>query len=354
MIEGVSKTLLIRTDGSSLIGIGHVMRCLALAQAWTETGGKAIFAMANQELSLATRLRADGMDLVKLSTQPGSDDDSSQIVNLARKVNASAVVVDGYQFDDKYQRSIKDIGLYFMFIDDYSHADYYWADLVLNQNIYAHSDLYTNKAPYTRLLLGNHYVLLRREFLMQQIREREFPDVASKVLVTLGGSDPENVTLRVIQALQQVHDDALEAVVVIGGSNQHHEAIKSAVHNSLVPIRLEGNVTSMPELMVWADVAISAGGSTCWEMAYMGLPFASLALAKNQQVIVDGLSEAGICVNIGHFEDVLDDHITEELSGLLGDRQRRQCMSLKGRNLVDGVGVERVVSALQSGINSHR
>ena len=132
--------------------------------------------------------------------------------------------------------------------------------------------MYANREAHTRLLLGTRYVLLRREFWPWRGWRREIPAVARKVLVTLGGGDPDNVTLKVIRALAQVEIEGLEAVVVVGPANPHLEELQAAVKDTPHPIRLESNVTNMPELMAWADVAITAGGSTCWETAFMGLP----------------------------------------------------------------------------------
>lgn len=346
MSEATGKTLLIRADASAHIGSGHVMRCLALAQAWQDAGGHAIFGIATQAPALEARLRTEGMELVHLATQPGSAEDARHTVDWARRTEASAVVADGYHFDAEYQRIIKDAGLRLLFIDDYGHADYYWADLVLNQNIHAHAELYANRAPYTQLLLGTRYVLLRREFLKWREWQREIPDVARKVLVTLGGSDPNNVTLKVIHALQQTQIDGLEAVVVVGGSNPHHEALKSAVRDSRVPIRLKSNVTNMPELMAWADVAVSAGGSTCWELAFMGLLNLVLILAENQQPIAEGLDDAEVAMNLGWYTSVSTSEITQAMVQLSKDSVTRSDMAQHGRELVNGGGSFRVITAL--------
>jgi len=281
----MTGSLLLRADASETIGTGHVMRCLALAQAWQDTGGRVVFLMATEAPAVEARLQSEGMEVIHLPVQPGSRDDAIQTADLARRVGADWVVVDGYHFGADYQRTIRGLGLHLLFIDDHGHADHYSADLVLNQNIHAHEGIYKNREPYTRLLLGTRYVLLRREFLKWRGWKREIPEVARKVLVTMGGSDPDNVTLKVIQALQQVDVDGLETIVVVGGGNPHYEELQSSVQESRFPVLLESNVTNMPELMAWADVAVSAGGSTSWELAFMGVPALVLILANNQRSI---------------------------------------------------------------------
>jgi UDP-2,4-diacetamido-2,4,6-trideoxy-beta-L-altropyranose hydrolase len=335
--------LLIRTDASIQIGTGHLMRCLALAQAWQDAGGQTVFLMATKAPALESRLQSEGMEIVHLSVQSGSIDDAIQTSYYAHQVGADWIVVDGYHFGTNYQRIIKNQKCRLLLIDDLGNFEYYYADLILNQNICAHEELYGNREPYTQLLLGTRYALLRREFLKWRGWRREIPEVARKVLVTMGGSDPDNVTLKVVQALQRVDVDGLEAIVVVGGSNPHYEELQSAVQDLRFPIRLESNVTNMPELMAWADVAISGGGSTSWELAFMGVPALVTILASNQYPIAESLNAIGCAVNLGWYEDVSPTETAQALTQLLRAPGTRAEMSKYGRQLVDGDGVDRAL-----------
>jgi UDP-2,4-diacetamido-2,4,6-trideoxy-beta-L-altropyranose hydrolase len=342
--------LIIRTDASIEIGTGHLMRCLALAQAWQNSGGQPIFVMATAVPVLEERLLSEGMNVVHLLVDRGTVEDAKETANLAKELNANWIVVDGYHFGNNYQQIIKSSELSLLFIDDYAHADYYCADLILNQNIYAHEAMYVNRGVDTELLLGTRYALLRSEFLQWQGWQRSLSPKASKVLVTLGGSDADNVTLKVIQALQLVKIDELEAVVVLGGSNPHYEQLLLASENSLFPIRLEKNVANMPELMAWADVAITAGGSTCWELAFMGLPSVILILAENQRAIAQTLHEIKVGFNLGEFKDISINEIAKVVSKLLLSPLTLSDMSRYSQVLVDGKGSIKVVTKLISKI----
>jgi UDP-2,4-diacetamido-2,4,6-trideoxy-beta-L-altropyranose hydrolase len=339
----ISKYIIIRVDASTKIGSGHLMRCLALAQTWQDTPGQPIFLMANSVPALEERLKSEGMKVVLLTTEPGSLADAQETAALAHQFEANWVVVDGYHFGVKYQQTIKYYGLNLLFIDDYGHAEHYYADFVLNQNISADEQLYQHREPYTQLLLGTRYTLLRREFWQWQKWQRNIPQVAKKVLVTLGGADPDNVTLKVIQALQLVEAEELEAVVVVGGSNPHYETLKIAGQNSRVPIGLERNFNNMPALMAWADIAISAGGSTCWELAFMGLPSILLIVAENQRAIAAELDRQGVIINLGWHQDAAIEQIGLALQKLVREPTKGETMSKKGKKLVDGNGARRVV-----------
>jgi len=340
------KPLLIRADANAQMGTGHLMRCLALAQGWKERGGPAILITACDSDGLLQRLRDEGFPVIQLgATYPDPSDWETTSQVLAAHPDAW-VVLDGYHFDSAYQLQVKGSGHRLLVIDDMAHLDHYYADILLNQNIHAKQLDYSCE-PYTRLLLGTEYVLLRSEFLVWREWQREIPDVARKVLVTLGGGDPDNQTLKVIRALQQVDVEGLEAIVVVGASNPHYQELDFAIRNSPLTIRLVRNVSNMPELMAWADVAVSAGGSTCWELAFMGLPTILMALAENQKGIAGGLSEMGAVQNLGWFEQVTERHISETLLSVLNDKAQHQEMSRKGRSLVNGMGRSRVVSLLR-------
>jgi UDP-2,4-diacetamido-2,4,6-trideoxy-beta-L-altropyranose hydrolase len=316
------STLLIRADAGPAIGSGHLMRCQALAQAWEESGGSAIF--------------VDAAD-----AEPGSAPDADRTIGLAREHDAAWVAIDGYHFDARYQCRLKESVPALLAIDDQGNAGRYCADVVLNQNLHADASLYRDRAPDTRLLLGPHYALLRREFRQWRQWSRTIAPRAKRVLVTLGGADPANVTLTVIEALRQMSD--VEALIVVGAHNPHAGMLAEAVRGT--NIRLERNVISMAELMAWADVAVSAAGSTCWELAFMGLPALVMPIAKNQQPVAERLDAAGVAIRIASGD------LLQILPQLMADEERRETMSRRGRALVDGEGARRVVDQLTLGLS---
>jgi len=338
----MNKFLVIRADASMQIGTGHVMRCLALAQTWQDAGGEVLFVLVSSVPALDTRLKAERLDVVHLASEAGSADEAKQTLALASSRGAVWMVADGYQFGAQYQRAIKQAGLRLLFVDDYGHASPYSADVILNQNIYADQSLYFERAPDTHLMLGTSYALLRREFWPWCGRRHDTPALARKVLVTLGGGDPDNVTLKVIRAMQQIEIDELEAIVVIGYGNPHLETLAAEVRNAKSNVRLVSQAENMPEIMAWADVAISAGGTTNWELASMGVPNLVVVLADNQRAIAAGLARAGVAIDLGWFKHISDKQIAKALESLLLAEEQRFNMSELGQRLVDGKGALRV------------
>ena len=255
------------------------------------------------------------------------------------------MVLDGYHFDSSYQSRIKQAGCRLLVIDDTAHLDHYHADVLVNQNIHA-AELHYRCEPYTQLLLGSRYALLRSEFLRWRSWGRDIPSVAHRVLITMGGSDPQNQSIKAVRALQRLKVDGLEAVVVIGPSSPHARSLQSIVHKCGFPIRLVRNVADMAELMAWADLGISSASSTCWEFAFMGLPCVVLVTAENQQKVAEGLAHHGMAMNLGWYCDVSDTALAEPLHTLVLDRHRRNQMSELGHRAVDGNGAKNVISAM--------
>lgn len=338
--------LLIRADANVHMGTGHVMRCLALAQTWREWAGRVTFVMSESPPDLTKRIQNEGMSVVELDEEPGSLKDAAVIADLTIELGARAVVVDGYHFGFDYQESIKQSGSILLVIDDSGHAGRYVADLVLNQNISVRDDFYPDRDKQTHLFLGTRYALLRREFRPWRGWNRVVPDKASSILVTLGGSDPYNLTLKALQALEKVDVDGLEVSVAVGSGNPHYEELQTAAARSSFPVDLGRAKMDMPQLMVWADLAIAAGGSTCWELAFMGLPSVIMVSAENQRSNAQNLEELGVACNLGWHASLTPTKIADTISSIMNAAEQRKKMSQSGKRLVDGMGAERVSLAL--------
>jgi UDP-2,4-diacetamido-2,4,6-trideoxy-beta-L-altropyranose hydrolase len=342
------ETLLIRADANLAMGTGHLMRCLALAQAWQDAGGSAVFVIADPCIWGRERLSKESVATIRMSARPGSEEDALETSGFARQHAAAWVVVDGYQFGADYQRTVKSAGCRILFLDDFGHAGHYCSDLVLNQNVSVDERVYEHREPYTRLLLGPRYCLLRREFNAWREWRREIARIGHRVLVTMGGSDPENVTERAIAALNSTGDNLLEATVVVGGTNAKSELLQRAAAGRGKNIVLRRDISNMAELMAWADVAVSGAGTTCWEMCRLGLPALLIDLAENQTPLARELDRRGCAIHLGSPRDVSSEMVAKRLERLLGSSEVRQTMSSRCRGLVDGVGAQRVVAALSS------
>jgi UDP-2,4-diacetamido-2,4,6-trideoxy-beta-L-altropyranose hydrolase len=322
------------------------MRCLALAQALAdECGGGAEFLMADPQPAFTARAAGEAAVVTALDAAPGGPEDAAETARRARASGAEWVIVDGYHFDGRYQRALVDAGLKLLAFDDHGHAGSYHAHLVLNQNFGAGPEPYADRAPYTRLLLGPRHALLRREFRAWAAPPREAPAAARRVLVTLGGSDPDNVSARVLEALAGV-PGPLDVHVLIGGANPHRVALERAAAACPHPVELAVDVLDVPERMAWADLAVAAAGGSSRELARVGTPQIAIVLADNQRPAGRALGELGLAVSLGWHADVATGDVAAAVAGLAADASRRAELSRRGRELIDGRGALRVLSAM--------
>jgi len=344
-----NKSLLfIRADATTKIGTGHIMRCIALAQAYQDKGGRVIFLSYCESDYLHTRILNEGCEYFPLENIHSRSSDLELTFDFMSKFRdpqssiPNWVVLDGYHFDSAYQKAIKKAGFRLFCIDDYGQADHYYADMILNQNISADASFYQSRELHTQLLLGTNYVLLRREFWPWRGWKRIIPAIASKILVTMGGADSNNVTLKVIEAIKLLNKPTLDVKIVVGPSNPNAEAIKNSMLYAPCQMQYVENTINMPELMGWADLAISAGGSTCWELAFMALPSIIVMTADNQRYNAKVLDRENISTNLGWHQDVSAEKIASQLKHLMNNSEMRSLMSQHGQVLVDGYGGQRI------------
>jgi UDP-2,4-diacetamido-2,4,6-trideoxy-beta-L-altropyranose hydrolase len=353
----MSLNLVVRADANSIIGTGHLMRCIALAQAWQERGGHVTFLSHCQSEALQRRVIKEGFEFVFVERPHPDPADLKQVLDRLQNFrNGSGMpwlVLDGYHFDSDYQRSIREAGSRLVVIDDYNHLSNYHADILLNQNIGAElipyiCDLKTLK------LFGPKYALLRTEFLSWKNKIQKQSEDPRRVIVTLGGADHDNITLKVLRALLQTRLNGFGIDVIVGPANPNIKELEFEIQcarKASVPltnsIQLLYSI-NMPEIMAMADVAISAGGSTCWELCFFGKPFLVLITAENQRGIAHGLDKVGSAICLGWHQDVTINQIQTNLESLLNDIQGRRELSIKGRKIVDGQGRNRVLDAVYS------
>ena len=346
------KTLLIRADANTRMGTGHVMRCIALGQAWQDAGGEVIFVSCCDSDVLKQRIKDEGFELVELSqAYPQDSTDLTKTLGVSKEYGVKWIVTDGYHFDLDYQQSIRRAGFKLLYVDDYNHLSEYEADILLNQNIGAEEIEYRCN-PECRKLLGIRCAMLRREF--RQVKSKHPASRKVKnILVTMGGADPNNATLDVLQALPSVLREGIAEVrVVVGPSNPHRKSLEYFSDSSDLSIVLLESVKDMPALIQWADFAISAAGSTCWELAVMNVPFATVIIADNQVRIAHQLEEIAGVPTLGwsglDFEVICKKVLRSFLSKIQDGEGGLQINSI-----IDSFGIDRIlfIPTKDSGLN---
>ena len=344
--------LLLRADADPAQGAGHVMRCLALAESWHGEGGQVTLLSSRLNPSLGKRIETLGIDLAEIPMPHPDTSDLRASFNALEKASRDStelpwVVLDGYHFDTAYQSLLRSAGCRLMVIDDTAHLPRYDADIILNHGLDAQRLIY-NCAPDTLFLLGTRFALLRPEFQRWHGVVRHCPEVARKLIVTLGG-DVENTTLKIIEALEQMSTPDLEIKVVVGPLNSHLAELQRVMASRSPRVYLETSVPDIAPLMAWADLAVAAGGTTSLELAFMKVPALIFILADNQAAAAKALDEFGTARCLGHPGDLNREELASVISHLVHDKEARQRMNKRSEVLVDGSGVERVLKAMLGG-----
>lgn len=340
----MSNRIAIRVEGSNEIGTGHVARCMTLAEELSKKAVDPIFCLKDVNGFLADEISKKGFRVEQIPISANSREDAECFTLVFKKYDCQAAVLDGYDFDQEYLENIRNEISFILSIDDIAQT-FFCSDVVLNQNINATVGMYEGKvSPQGKLLLGSAYVLLREEFQKWKGVDRNFTQVKN-ILVTFGGADPHNLTLRAVKALERIPGD-FYITVVLGLGNPNKQQIRDYIDSIQRNICVLENVSNMGELMAEADIAISSGGSTTWELCCLGVPTLQVVLAKNQMETVIEVDRRGAVINLGWYQDVTEREIQQKVAGLMADSGKRQMMSGCGKLLIDGQGAQRVASEI--------
>ena len=327
------------------------MRCIALAQACQDQGGDVTFLTHCDSEALRQRIIKEGFNLIpveKPHPDPSDLEETLKCLSAIRSPQSAIcnwVVLDGYHFTSDYQKAIKESGHRLLVIDDMAHLDHYYGDIILNQNIHA-EELQYSCEPTTKLLLGTKYVLLRKEFWPWLSWKRPIPKKVRRILVTMGGADPDNVTLKCIEAIKNLNEPDVEVKVIVGPANPNKDVLVEAMASAQCSMSCLENATNMPELMAWADMAISSAGSTCWELLLMQLPAAVIILAENQKAIAEKLHRLGLALNVGWHEKSSSKMIMENVQRMSHDQAFGSDLISRCQRTIDGLGPERLLREL--------
>ncbi len=315
----------IRVDAGGPIGVGHAMRCATLGAAFAGAGHRVTVVSTSLPDWVARRFRESGATIEP--TAPARVD---------------VWIVDGYTLKDELS-ALAESGVAVVAIDDNHELPVAVSRVVVNQNLHATADLYSDVGAETVLLLGPDYAMIRGD--VTSIDRSGRSGDGRTVLVSFGGTDPAGLTLPVTRALLDVGDVAV--IIALGTDHPDRPGVASLVAQCADRAQFDpGDLTAGLRA---ADVAVIGGGSTLWEVASLGIPAVAAVVADNQVAGTEAAQAAGFVVGIDvrtgrrHADDV-----TDAVLGLLDDDDRRRALAAAGRTLFDGRGADRVVATIES------
>lgn len=333
------KRALFRFDVTPQIGAGHKARCLALADELEQRGHRIVCAVNRDGCSFLPALLATSA----VPVAPGELPDTGVIGRF------DLAIVDHYGLAAHHEEQLRACADRIVVVDDLANRRHD-ADILIDTAPGQRTDRYSALSGKSVLrLLGGDYALLREEFRQRRSDQRS-PQAGQsppRLLVSLGATDPDNVTGTVIRAIAQIPE--LGSITIVLGAGAPHAADVDQQVATLGPrARLLRNVTTMADLLRDHDIAIGAPGTSALERACMGIPQVLIETAPNQATVAEGLQRLGAAIRLGAAPDVDPTAIRISAAELAADRPRRQRMGAAGAIAVDGRGAARVAALLTS------
>lgn len=363
--EATGKDVVFRVDASTQIGAGHVMRCLTVADELRNRDRESRFICRDHPGHLGKLIVERGHRLELLPLTPGNARSKelhgyaawlgdTQMGDAEATLEALAgrrpdwLIVDHYALGAEWEIELSDHCGRLMVIDDLADRAHR-CDLLLDQTLGRQSAAYKPLVPAaTRLLCGARFALLRPEFSnlrAKALRRRTTMKKVNQILVTLGGADADNVTGRVLAALQTTNlPSGCRVKAVIGWQSPWGHHIRRQAEDAPFAIDVLSGVDNMARLMAESDIAIGAAGSSAWERCCLGLPSIMIVLADNQKMIAEKLEASGAALVIANERLQMDLPLAVE--ALSDDAYGRRKLGTCAASIVDGRGVSRVADIL--------
>ena len=359
-----------RTDASTQIGTGHVMRCLTLAEELTRQGSQCFFVCREHSGHLGDVINSKGMELTLLpapadqskASKDGNIDDYSEWLGVSWEedaqqtrdaispLNPDWLIVDHYALDAHWECAMASAVGDIMVIDDLANRRHE-CTLLLDQNLGRFFSDYEWLVPNKcERLIGPKYALLRPEFSAireESLLRRNNPEI-KRILISLGGVDRTNMTGQILATLENTSlPTDTEVDIILGIATPHFEDVRRRAAQLPYKATVSLNVADMAVRMCLADLSIGAAGSTSWERCCMGLPAITIVLAENQRAIAEAIASfnAGILVDSSQVQARLKSLI----NSCIDDLEVLQRLSKSAAEVCDGYGVNRIVSVISGG-----
>jgi len=359
--------ILFRVDSSAIIGRGHVMRCLTLAEALKARGAEVQFLCREYDGDLCGLIEDKGFSFHRFAIQATSADneenmlaraswpdaewrqDVEQTLDIIESLEAKPawLIVDHYAIDHRWEVTLRPYVNRIMVIDDLANRKHN-CDLLLDQTFGEGRERYADCLTQPcEGLFGSRYALLRPEFLQCRKEDDVLPDNDSlAVHLFFGSGDQGDFALRFSKLLLKYFPEIKLNVVAMTVSDRCEKAWDQVRENYPGRFRVVENPDSMAKTMSECDVAIGAPGIATWERACVGIPAAYLATAENQVEILRGLESSGLCVFIGRARDISDEGFINAARLFFEGKDKLISMRLRGIHMFDGKGTDRVAAKM--------
>jgi UDP-2,4-diacetamido-2,4,6-trideoxy-beta-L-altropyranose hydrolase len=309
-----------RADGNSNIGLGHVMRSLALAE-MIKDHFDSCFIIRSPSPAIQEKIK-NVCDKLILLDEKTNIADNAQLLTLSNFHQNAIVVLDGYAFDTKYQKEIKKSGAKIICIDDIN-AYHFFADVVINHSGGFEIEEYSVE-PNTKVYLGPQFALIRPEF-QKAAQHKNLSEINKNIFVCFGGADPKNDTLSALQKCIK-HSSDSSYFVVLGSAYLHGDKLSEFIEDTTTEINISTNLDAqqMVALMSKCSTAITSPSTVSYEyLSTRGRLFVKV-IADNQKRINAFLINSNLAFNFDNFPNPVDIKDTIELQNSIFDGAQKK------------------------------
>lgn len=333
------KKVLFRCDASPEIGSGHVMRCLTLAHYFANTGWICEFISSEVTLKTVPALQKSNY----IVHTPNTPIDHTDLL-----------VVDHYGLDIDYEHNARTWADRIAVIDDLADRAHD-CDLLIDQTLGRKEEEYQNLTPEScRILTGSRYAILRSQFLDSRslVPDRRSQTPAIKtILIFPGSTNVHNITGKILNAFENYKKTPFILDVVLSSTAQNLSDIRNTIESmnesNIHTLNLHLDVEDMASMMMRADLAIGAGGTTSWERCCLGLPTLTIELADNQKDVLQSLENYGAIINLGSHKEITSNKIIDSIEYLQNTPEKMHTLSFNAISVCDGSGGEKLISEIE-------
>ena len=345
--------IVFRADGNEYVGYGHVMRCLAMADAFVSYGEECIFVLADDKMQGRIKERGYETFILGSSYQDMEAECGTFCAFLSTRY-VNLLIVDSYQVTDRYFQSLSGFAGRIAYVDDLVDHPFD-VDILINYNVYAQESDYQKLyaaagQPVPRLLVGTKYAPLRSEY--EDVKRPEIAEKVTNICISTGGTDPIGLAKYLMSYLLQNKDKTLVETgyqfhFLIGNGNPDKEALLSMAKEESA-IHTYCDLPEVKSLFSKCDLILSAAGSTLYEICALGIPCITYALADNQLQGNAAFEESGMMLSLGDVRQVTDiaSKSFDMINDLAKDEAKRREISGKMRALVGGKGAKRIAAEI--------
>lgn len=337
--------VIIIADGRKDSGLGHIMRCLTISKTLSE----------EKEIEAKLFIHSNGKgsfpDNFKINAEilEGTDENAifQKLTHHIKVFQSNLIIIDSYIFSADFYRRLRLASPTrpVIAIDDCGEKKDFPAAGFISFNLAADKFLYP-KDLLQYSAIGSQFFPLRSELIGKENRGSDKVGEVKKVLVTMGGSDPENQTIRIAELLKDLKD--IEMVELILGPGYEFLSQITEVIGDDKRFRIYKNPSNLAEIMKGADLAITGAGTTCGELIYLKVPIAALVLSENQKSIAKAVENYGCGKVLGYFNAISDEEILAQIKELIRSKHIRESMVKKCKGLIDGKGNKRLAEFIKN------